>query len=306
MGGNLSFTADADSVAEPGKKSVVSGEITGVTADALFAAFEKYIRDGNTKNGSEKELKMEDKDGSFWITQTWSIPDMFGGGEWTVASAYKFDAATRTISHLFYPQQANIDRGEAALLSMIKVHSDPVSVEHWMEKYDVRASGRMLKYAVQQVAKHIGTTAEVHIDQPSIGDAGQLSVVSDPIEDGTATFETFLEATKAFLVDTKEGTMLPDGSIIEERSQIWDVASIATKTFAKYSLQKEDNHVVCLEFGEDESLKTVMATTHIKAHANPFRLEAWNIQEPGRSAGEQQLKMFQPFVEKVLKGLQEA
>merc|ERR1719343_758580 len=102
-----------------------------------------------------------------------------------------------------------------------------------------------------------------------------------------------------------EGTALPDGTIVEERgSLLLDTMGLVAKAFAKHELKEDERHIYCHEFGDDESMTTEIGITHVQVHAEPFRVEQYNVSHPGRRAGDAQLKIIESFISGVLKTMQ--
>mmetsp|Transcript_9325 Transcript_9325/g.32907 ORF Transcript_9325/g.32907 Transcript_9325/m.32907 type:complete len:194 (-) Transcript_9325:104-685(-) len=190
--------------------------------------------------------------------------------------------------------------------TVVNILSEPVRVESWTEAHEVCSSGKLMKAGAEKVLAQMGSKATAAIDQPSMSDKDKFSCLTEPIEDASISADAFMDFVKSFLTDTMQATELPDGSIIEERSGFLGEVGMGVKTFAKHVVKQDDNHVYCYEYGEDESLTELSAVTHLQVHTGPFRLEWWNVQTPGRRAGEAQQKVLQPFIEQVLKSLQDA
>jgi len=304
--GSFSYTPNSDSLACPGEKSVLSDPIDGVTADKLFEGVEKYIRGGKTKAGKETEFDLTEKDGAVHIKQVFNIPEIFGGGTHTVFQIYKFDAAKLSIEHQFFAGPKIFESGTPNTTNRSVIHADPCRVEFWQEAHEVRASGPMLKGMMEKVLSMMGSKAKAHCDQSSIAVAGKNSVTSDPIDDVSVTADSYLDFFKGFLTETMQATELPDGTIIEERSAMMDVLGIGTKSFAKHVIKMDENHLYCYEYGEDESLTEMVGVTHVQVHKEPFRLEQWNIQSPGRRAGPSHAGIVKPFIDSILKFLSES
>mmetsp|Transcript_9325 Transcript_9325/g.32909 ORF Transcript_9325/g.32909 Transcript_9325/m.32909 type:complete len:144 (-) Transcript_9325:592-1023(-) len=102
MGGNFSFTANADSVSTPGAKCILSDKIDGVTAEKLFEGIEKYIRNGKTKAGQEAEFSVADEEGGVHVTQVFNVPELFGGGTYIMHNVYRFDPLKHRVEHDFF------------------------------------------------------------------------------------------------------------------------------------------------------------------------------------------------------------
>mmetsp|Transcript_42792 Transcript_42792/g.123697 ORF Transcript_42792/g.123697 Transcript_42792/m.123697 type:complete len:307 (-) Transcript_42792:121-1041(-) len=304
MGGNLSFTADADSIAEPGKKSVLCEGIDGADADKLFMAFNKFVRDGKTASGKESNFAVTDKDGGVQAIHQYDIPAAFGGGSWKMGYFYKFDAPARRLEVSSFHTEAQLDANTPGAKGTFVVHADPVRIEFWNELNEVRSAGPVLKGMMEHMLRKFSVTAEVKTDQPSIGAPDEKSVLSDPITDGDVTIADYFDKIKAVLVDEHGATELPDGTVIEDRSGIQELFSDA-KSFAKHTYNTEERYTKVYEYGDDESLSVVRSITTMRLHADPFRVEMWNTTQPGRVATETELKFAKPFIEKVLKFMQE-
>jgi len=306
MGGNFSFTANADSVSTPGAKCILSDKIDGVTAEKLFAGLEKYIRDGKTKGGQEAEFSLADEDGGVHIMQAFNVPELFGGGTYIMHNVYRFDPLKHRVEHDFFSGQTQFDRKTPMFTSVVNILSEPVRVESWTEAHEVRSSGKLIKAGAEKVVAQMGSKATAAIDQPSLSDETKCSCITEPIEDASISADAFLDWFKSYLTETMQATELPDGTIIEERSGFLGEVGMGAKTFAKHVVKQDENHIYCYEYGEDESLTELAGVTHLQVHSSPFRLEWWNVQTPGRRAGEAQQKVIQPFIEKVLKSMEEA
>jgi len=84
-----------------------------------------------------------------------------------------------------------------------------------------------------------------------------------------------------------------------------DLLGLGAKSFSKHVLKKEENHIYCYEYGQDESLTEMISVTHFQIHKDPFRLEAWNIQVPGRRAGTGQATACKNFMDAIMKSMEE-
>eukprot|EP00443_Scrippsiella_acuminata_P053418 CAMPEP_0115503122 /NCGR_PEP_ID=MMETSP0271-20121206/69310_1 /TAXON_ID=71861 /ORGANISM="Scrippsiella trochoidea, Strain CCMP3099" /LENGTH=304 /DNA_ID=CAMNT_0002932197 /DNA_START=22 /DNA_END=936 /DNA_ORIENTATION=+ len=301
MGSSISFTAAVDSPSEAGAKSIMSDAIDGRSAEELVAGIEKYVRAGGTARGLETKFDVVSKDFGVLVSQRFDIPGFLGGGSNTCHTWYRFDTQKNAAEIQFYANEVCFDRGEPSTTSCIKVHSSPVKVEFWVEAHELRNSGLVLKAMMDKVLSEMGTSAQSSAHQPSVSDASKLSVVSTPIEDSSVTPESFLEFFRKFLVTTMGATELPDESIIEERS---GVLGFTSRSFVRHVMDRSGRTVRCYEFGEDESLQDLLATTHCQAHADPFRLEIWSVNEPGRRAGEREMKAVERLLQGVLKDMQ--
>lgn len=308
MGGGFSCST-ADSPTTPGLQSVVS-EAIEVSSNQLMDAMERFVRAKKTGEIGDMAkfsigVDVTDQDGWVLVAQKYELPAVLGGKAFTLYFKYKFDMAASTVESLFFPGQSAYDRNEYLTTSYIKVLNDPVRIEHWVDAHEVRSHGDLLKGMMKKVLKNVEATTQCRSDSPSITDPSKLSVVSDPIENGKATADTFVGLYKDFIVEAMGGTELPDGTIVEERSSVITDIGIGTKSFAKHTLNQEEGHIYCHEYGADESLVDLVSTTHVQVHKEPFRLEQWNVQHAGRRVGQAEIDKVTPFVQGVLKYLEE-
>lgn len=292
-----------DSPTTPGQPSLVSTEISGVEADKLLEAMEKYIRAGKGVNSKASEHSVADQDGGVLVKTLFKIPEMFGGGEVCTYNWYKFDAASLTVQIDHYPTDFFFKRKEALTTSWIKLLPGPI-IEFWVDAHEVRSSGLVMERMLNKVLESLGCPRSAKCDQPAIGAEGQFSVVSEPIESATVTAENYLDCFKKFLVDEMGATDLPDGTVIEERSSVLGDL-IGGASFAKHEFKAEEGHLYCHEFGEDESMQAEIGVTHVQVHKAPFKVEQWNVQKKQRLTGNAQKKSIEEYVKNVLTYMQE-
>mmetsp|Transcript_120243 Transcript_120243/g.299957 ORF Transcript_120243/g.299957 Transcript_120243/m.299957 type:complete len:305 (-) Transcript_120243:337-1251(-) len=298
MGGSISFTAGVDSPTEVGAKSVMSDTIDGLSAEQLVAGIERYVKAGKTAQGLETKFDVVDKGDEVLVAQHFDIPGFLGGGSNTCYTSYRFNIAQNLVEIQLYLNQICFERSEPTTTGSIKVHSSPVKVEFWVDVHELRNSGLVLKAMMDKVLSEMGANASSSVHQPGIGDASKLSVVSTAIEGTSVTPESFLDFFRGFLVDTMGATELPDSSIMEERSA---VLGLSSRSFVRHVMDKAERCVHCYEFGEDESLQDLLAVNHCQAHSEPFRLEMWSVNKPGRRAGEGEKQVVEGLVLGVLK-----
>lgn len=303
MGGSLSFTVGADSIAEPGQKSIICEGLDGVDADKLISAFEEYVKEGKTATGKESKFEVEPMDGGYLTTQKYDLPAMWGGGSFTVRNLFKFDPAARKFLLDVYLNDPLWEARTPSSVTSVVIHTGPVKIEAWADAKKVRVSGRILKSMLEHAFKEVDITAVVTEDKPSIGEPGKLSVVSEAITDGDASAENFLDKFKSMLVDKMGATELPDGTVIEDRSGFMEVLN-GVKNFAKHVFVADENKLYIHEYGEDESLSLLRSITVMQVHKEPFRVEMWNESQGARLASDTELRVVKPFVEKVLEFMQ--
>jgi len=305
MGSSFSWHANADSLSAPGQQSVVSDPIDGVTAEKLLAGMQKYIQDGKTATGRESKFEVSDKGDHLVTALEFEVPALFGGGSGSAYTTYYFDTEKCQMLSRFYQSKKHYDDDDAQCTNIVLIHSNPVRIEFWADYNECRSSGLIMEKMLAKVLAEMGSSAKALPDCASPDDASKLSVVSEPITDVEVTPETFLAFFRKFIVETMEGTALPDDTIVEERgSLLLDSMGLAAKAFAKHELSEEKLHIYCHEYGDDESMTTEIGITHVHVHKEPFRLEQYNISKPGRRAGDAQLKIIEAFVSGVLKHMQ--
>jgi len=302
---SITFNVDEESPTTPGQKSVLSDPIEGVDADKLVEAFDKYIRDGKLADGRASDVKVSEKDGGILLAQTFEIPGIFGGGTHTIFLWSRVDSPSRRIEVRNYPSQFFLDKNEPLATTWINVLCDPVRVELWTDAHEVRSSGKLMQGMMDKVLSELDSTVETKADQPGIGDSSVNSVVSAPISDPKVSPETYLDFFKQFLLDAMGATECPDGTVVEERSNVLADMGIGQKSFARHSFNKEENHLYCYEYGADEGMEDLVGITHVQVHKEPFRLEQWNLQNKKRRSGEGQVKLFEPILKGVLASLTE-
>lgn len=301
----LSFTANSDSPSTPGEKSVLSDAIEGVDADKLIDAFDKYIKAGKTADKNAAEVKVSEKDGGTLVAQTFEIPAILGGGTHTFYLLHKVDVSKRMIEIQNFPSQFVFDNNQPLATSYIHILSDPVKIEWWTQAHEARSSGKVLKGMMDKVLSELDPPVESKCDQPGITDPSAHSVVSAPISDPKVSPESYLDFFKEILVDKMGATECPDGTIVEERSNVLAEFGVGNRSFARHKFNKEENHLYCEEYGADESMSELVGITHVQVHKEPFRLEQWNTQKAMRRAGEGSIKWIEPFAKGVLESLKE-
>jgi len=304
-GSSFNFTANVDSPSTPGEKSVLSDPIEDMDADKVFDAFATYVKAGKTADKNASDVKVSEKDGGVLVEMTFEIPALVGGGTHTFYLLHKVDPAKRLIEIKNFPSQYFFDKNEPLTTSSLIVLDGPVRFEWWTDAHAARSSGKMMKGMIDKFLGESDTPVETKIDQPGISDPAANSVVSAPIPDGKMNPESCLDVFKQFLVDTMGATELPDGTVVEERSNVLAEVGVGQRSFAKHVFNKEENHLYCYEYGADESMTELMSITHIQVHKEPFRLEQWNLQEAARRAGEGTIKFIEPHVKNVLESLKE-
>lgn len=303
MGGSLSYECDADSLLEPGKKSILTSEISGVGADQLFEGLKKYVKDGKLASGQEAKFEVVDHEGGHMQIAKFQIPAMFGGGEFQMHTTFKYDAASRKIESTLFGTEEFWERKTPNLRTGMVVHDAPVRVEFWVDTLEVRASGRLQEGLMSTALAAMGSAAKAHADHPALSEEGKFSVVSDPIEEFGP--DQYWDKFKAQLVDDAGATEVPDGTVIQERSSNAEWL-VGIKTFTKHMYSPEESTMYVYEYGDDESLTDVAAITTCKMHKAPFRLEQWSMAVPARRAGSMQQKLLEPFVKGTLEMLQQA
>jgi len=289
----VSFAANADSVTEPGKKSILATGIEGVTAEQLLGGIEKYIRDGKAKGEWASDVEVADKDGG--ILSTMSFP---GGHK--VMILYKIDKASNLVEIMTYPGPALYERGVFVSTCFLKVLTEPVQVEAWVISHPVRMSGGMLQALMDGALKGLDAQVETKMDAEGITDPSKFSVVSGPIEGKPVDADSFLDKYKQFQIDTNGATELPDGSLVIETSVAMGLVSTI---YSKHEIKKGENCVYISSYGADDTMTDLQTVATLKAHRDPFRLEMWNDQVEARRAGDAELKVVQPLLEGVLKEL---
>jgi len=291
MGGSVSFTANTDSLTELGKKSILTSEIEGVSADKFLEGIEKYVRDGKAASGYESNVEVADKDGGILVTL--SYPN---GAK--VSSLYKFDRASSQVEILTFPAPILLEKGAPTTTTWLKVLSEPVRIESWVNVHGERLAGPMLKGIVDNLLAGLDATVDTAQNAPSLTDPSKLSVVSGPIEGKLVDADSFLDMFSKFQIDSNGATELPDGSLVAEVSNL-----VAGTTYIKHMISKDDKSVYTYDYGSDSSMSDLRGVATMKVHRDPFRLEMWRKEEVARRAGEDELKLLQPLVEGVLKAM---
>lgn len=303
MGSSFSCHANVDSLSCPGEKSVISDAVE-VPAEKLLAGMEKYVRDGKTATGRESKFEVLDKGDKIVTALEFEIPALFGGGSGSAYTTYAFSKEKLEMKSQFFQSKAHYEKNDPQCTHMVKIHSDPVKVEFWAEYYECRSSGLLMEKMLGKVLQEMGTSAKAVPECKSPSDSSKLSVLSEPIEDVEITSETFLPFFRKFIVETMQGTELPDNTIVEERGSFLDTVGITSKSFAKHELIEAENHVYCHEFGDDEAMTVEIGITHIQVHKAPFRIEQYNVSKPGRRAGDTQAKVLEGFLSGALKHME--
>mmetsp|Transcript_18653 Transcript_18653/g.53480 ORF Transcript_18653/g.53480 Transcript_18653/m.53480 type:complete len:306 (-) Transcript_18653:158-1075(-) len=302
MGGSqsVSWDHDQDSLTEPGKKSVISSPLDGVDPDALFNAFEKYVRAGKTATGKEAKFEMEDMDDKrVLVLQRFTIPEIFGGGDFATRTVYKFDQAKRKLEASLTIGDVYWERKVINTTGHLLIHADPTRIEFHSDQYAFRASGKFLRGLLEPVVKAMDLNVELHVEQPSIKDEGKTSVVTDVITPGDVTPENFMQKFKEALIEHRGGVELPDGTVAEDRSGILEI----WKSFAKHEFEADRSFIY--EYGVDETFTVLRHINHLQVHKDPFRLEAWTENLEARFASEPEAKFLQDWAEKVLTCMKE-
>mmetsp|Transcript_89518 Transcript_89518/g.248994 ORF Transcript_89518/g.248994 Transcript_89518/m.248994 type:complete len:224 (+) Transcript_89518:1-672(+) len=217
---------------------------------------------------------------------------------------YKFDMPAKRLEVSTYLTEAQLTADSPSSKGTILIHSDPVRIEFWSDVNEVRSAGVVLKGMMEHMMRKLSMSAEVKAEQPAVDDPTKRSVLSEPITDGDAGIDGYFDRVKTVLVDEHGATELPDGTIIEDRSGIQELFA-DSRSFAKHVFLPEEHCSRIFEYGDDESLSVVRGITTIKLHTDPFRIEMWNTTQPGRMAAEIEIKLVKPFVEKVLKFMQD-
>jgi len=315
MGGSYSFEV-TDSPTMPGHKSVVSTEISGVDAAKLLQGIEKYVRAGQTKHMASASCSVEDKAGGVLVSDKIQVPAIFGGGEHSIYNLYNFNAETSSVDIHFCPTEFMFkefldNKGLVATTSRIKVLSDPVRIEFWVDATEARASGPIMMRMLNEMLKFYSLPQTAKSDQKALGKDGKYSAVTDPIESGEVTPDNYFDKFREFLKEKSNVTELPDGTMVEERSGMFGDIGRAV-SYAKHTINKEANHLYCYEYGDDENMQDLISVTHVQVHKEPaFVVEQWNEPVSQRltdlkSRGEAQVKLIKDFVEGVLKFMEES
>jgi len=305
MGSSFSWHANADSPSAPGEKSVMSDPIDGVTAENLLEGMQKYVQDGKTATGRESKFQVIDKGDHLVVALEFEVPALFGGGSGSAFTTYYFDKEKLHMLSRFYQSKKHYEDNDAQCTNMVQIHNNPVKIEFWAKYNKCRSSGLFMEKMLAKVLQEMGTSAKALPDHASPDDATKLSVLSEPITDVKVTPDTFVAFFKSFIVETMEGTALPDGSVVEERgSLLLDTMGLVAKAFAKHDFREDERHVYCHEYGDDESMSEEIGVTHVHVHAEPFRIEQYNVSHEGRRSGEAQRKLIEAFVSGVLKSMQ--
>lgn len=305
MGSNFSWHVNADSPSAPGEKSVMSDAIDGVSAAKLLDGMQRYVQDGKTANGRESKFEVIDKGDHLVTALEFQVPALFGGGSGSAFTTYYFDQEKLQMLSRFYQSRKHYEDDDPQCANIVQIHENPVRVEFWADYNECRSSGLIMEKMLARCLQEMGTAAKAVPDSPSPDDSTKLSVVSEPITDCGVTPATFLAFFRKFIVESMEGTALPDDTIVEERgSLLLDSMGLVAKAFAKHELNEDERHVYCHEYGEDESMMAEIGITHVKVHDEPFRLEQYNVSNAGRRAGDAQLKIIENFVSGVLKYMQ--
>lgn len=302
MGSSFSFHPDVQSPSCPGEKSALSDPVQTATPEQLMVGMEKYVRDGKTTLGVESKFEVMDKGDHLLTVSEFELPAIFGGGSGSTFTTYTFDKEKLEMKYSHFQSRRHYEGNDPQSISTVRVHRDPVVIEHWVDYSECRGAGLLMEKMLGKVLKEMGTAARAVPESRSPGDPSKLSVMSEPIEDVEVTPQTFLAFFKKLVVETFEGAELPDGTVVEERgSELLQMFGLMAKSIAKHEFDVAENHVHCHEFGEDESMVTEIGVTHVQVHTAPFRLEQYHITRPGRRSGEAQVKLIQAFIEGTLK-----
>jgi hypothetical protein len=298
----MGSTSSIEAVISDDGKVVV--EMKEVEPDKLIGVIENYVRAGKTVKPRAKSHKLSEKDGDIVVEEQFEIPAMFGGGDFVHYSQWNVDAATGTFKVHFYPSEFLWKRNQPQSTTVLTVVRESGSIELFRENHKVRLSGKGMKAMLNKVLESHDLEQSAKEDQPSISAEGEFSAVTAPIEGGALTAENYFDSFKKFLVDEMGATDLPDGTIVEERSSmLGDLMGM--QSFAKHSIQPQENKLCCNEYGSDESMEDHISTTYVQVHKNPFRLEQWNDQIAQRRAGADEKRLLEDFAKGLTTYMQE-
>lgn len=302
MGSTYSFQPHVISQTCPGEQSVLSNVIEGITAEGLLEGMERYVREGKTSTGVEKSFEVLDGGDHLVVVVECELHPLLGGGSEATHTSHFFFKDKLEMRSRFYQTRAHFESGEVLCSNVALIHREPVRIEFWAEFRGLRSAGRAMERMLARTLEEMGTKARALPESRSPSDPSKLSVVSEPIEDVEVTPATFLAFFKKFILETMQGTELPDGSVVEERgSVVLDTLGLMAKSFVKHEFVESERRLCCHEYGEDEAMQEEIGITHLRVHEAPFRLEQYHCVRPGRRAGEAEAKLIESFATGVLK-----
>lgn len=294
----INWVADAESPSGSGARSVVSQAITakGVTAEVFWHAMEKATRSRKVVGFEKAYACKELPDGAFLAMSTFPLP---GLGDVVMYTTIHIDKTANVATFRSYGSDSALSPSSLVSTSYLRLYSEPLRMEWWTEDVAGRRASEVVALAMLDLLRRMGSKSSAIANCSSPGDESQKSVLSEPVLDGTVKAEGFLEFTRSVLL--KEGARaLPDGSLIET-AKSW----FAPTVYRRHAFDEsaEVAFMVTQEFGGDASMRpeSLRATSFLKAHKKPFRLELWAMQAPGRRSGEDQKEVVAQVVATALK-----
>lgn len=301
MGGGISvsWTEEADSLSgEAGKKSVVSDPVQadGLTATKYWEASEKLTKTRGVVGWEKAYECTELPDGGLLAVSTFPAPG--GEGELVTYTTIHTDRKENLCVGKSYLTDSTVAEQNCVSASYMKIYEDPFRFEWWMDEFAGRRTSSIFTPPLKELLAKMGSQAKVHCDAPSVTSPGQLSILSDPIEDCSVTAETFLEFIKADLL--KDGAVEDTDGTIKETTSSW----VSATTYRVHKLDGANNSLLTQDYGADPSYKNLKGCGTIKALNDPFRLEFWVDSVNARRANAGQKEFVSGLVKDVLKTIQ--
>mmetsp|Transcript_81335 Transcript_81335/g.143520 ORF Transcript_81335/g.143520 Transcript_81335/m.143520 type:complete len:304 (+) Transcript_81335:46-957(+) len=300
-GSSVSWTPDADSLSQHGKKSILSSdiELEGLTVQKLMNAYEQKLR---KRDKVEPETAYECRqlpDGGVVGASTYPLDD----GVFKTYTTFYFKKATDEIICNYHETDETCSASSKVQTRYLKIHSDPaIRLEFWCEELAVRRADGLQGLFLKGNLAGIGapdTKIAIGVESP----LGGKCVLSDPIVGATVDAAGFLDWFRSQAVDERGCEEDTDGSLKEVLGG-WFSGSL----YVRHVLDKSKQEIRSMDYGDDAdwSESSITMTTYIKVHDKPFRLEMFAEPVPGRYSSQRQVPWVEPITNQVLQELMES
>lgn len=296
MGNSTSVSWQTDAASPSGEdvRSVVSSPIKAkdVTPAMFWDACEKATR-RRKAIGWEKDYKCRTlADGGFVAMSTYPLPVL---GNTVVYSTVHVDRLKDMAIFKMFMTDASLDDANHASTSYLRAVTGPFRLEWWTDDHALRLSNQFVLMPMLELMGKMGSKAPVQCSQPSPSGSGQLCVLAGPIEDCATTADSFLDFIRSQL--QKDGAKLQADGMMLEEAKSWFLPTV----YRRHSVDAANGQLVTYNYESDKSLRALKATSYMKVHRDPFRLELWALQSPSRLSGDEQKEVASQLVGVYLK-----
>lgn len=278
-GMSLTFTEESEALSDSGMKSVVSEAFTAehFTESRFWDAFGAYLRG---REAYSHEVAYECRllhDGGVVCVSTLQN----SGFDYMTYETIHVDSLTNEALCRNYDTDDTFSAEHLVSTGHIKLHKEPFRIEAWAVQHAGRRAPLVampfMTLMLGMLGSGVGAKAAASPSKP-----GEVSILSDPIDDCDVTAETFLSRVSAIMSADSRFLLQSDGSALEVTRSWFEPVS-----YRQHRLCEEQNEVVCIDFGSEKAMERQIRATHFRALPEPFRLEMWIEVPEERHAGKE-------------------